>query len=221
MVGWGRVCACLPAAQQWGACACMQGAQTEVPQLSTHLACAPCAAVHRQPELLRAAGFSQAECKSLQACIAGPTSASPPRCAGAVYLLGVDDAEGPNAISIARSWDGGASWNRTALLPAPPGCQWATGAARPGRGFVAALGTPQRWRSAVRPGCLHSASPCKPACPALLPTHLTAPPQPACSYRAGSVPVLLHLGILYRGTELWCGPSLRWPQSYQVPAPAG
>lgn len=48
--------------------------------------------------------------------------------AGAAYLLGVDDAEGPNSVSIARSTDGGVSWNRSALLPAPAGCHWATGA---------------------------------------------------------------------------------------------
>ena len=48
--------------------------------------------------------------------------------AGAAYLLGVDDAEGPNSVSIARSTDGGASWNRSSLLPAPAGCHWATGA---------------------------------------------------------------------------------------------
>ncbi len=47
--------------------------------------------------------------------------------AGAVYLLGVDDAEGPNSVSIARSLDGGVTWNRSAVLPAPAGCHWATG----------------------------------------------------------------------------------------------
>lgn len=55
------------------------------------------------------------------------------------------------------------------------------------------------------------------------PLHLPTAPRPAAGpllMQAGSVPVLLHLGILYRGMELWCGPSLRWPQSYQVPAAA-
>lgn len=47
---------------------------------------------------------------------------------GAAYLVGVDDGEGANALSVQRSWDGGATWNRSAVLPAPPGCQWATGA---------------------------------------------------------------------------------------------
>lgn len=55
---------------------------------------------------------------------------TPCRPAGAVHLLGTDgdDYGAPNAVSVARSTDGGATWNRSAVLPAPPGCRFASGA---------------------------------------------------------------------------------------------
>lgn len=41
---------------------------------------------------------------------------------------------------------------------------------------------------------------------------------------AGSVPVLLEGGAVFRGVELWCGPALHWPQDFYALvawAPAG
>lgn len=62
------------------------------------------------------------------ASLGAPNFPAPPvPAAGALYLVGNDDGEGANAVSIARSTDGGATWNRSAVLAAPPGCTWGTG----------------------------------------------------------------------------------------------
>jgi hypothetical protein len=47
--------------------------------------------------------------------------------AGAVYMLGLNTDQGGNAVSVARSTDGGLTWNQSNVLPAPPGCTFATG----------------------------------------------------------------------------------------------
>ncbi|PSC68514.1 glycosyl hydrolase [Micractinium conductrix] len=46
---------------------------------------------------------------------------------GAVYLLGTDDDAGANGVSMARSLDGGITWNQSVVLRPPPGCSFATG----------------------------------------------------------------------------------------------
>jgi hypothetical protein len=48
--------------------------------------------------------------------------------AGALYMLGADDSYSwRNGVSIARSSDGGFTWNRSTVMQPPPGCQFGTG----------------------------------------------------------------------------------------------
>ena len=202
------------------------------------------AALQRHAGCIAAPGATSCRVLCHTGCIHLCLFASDSCHAGAAYLLGLDDSDGSNSLSVARSTDGGASWNRSgAVLPAPAGCRWATGAAgdaSSGCCMQLMLHTVAPCHTVLHNGmpchALHTSSTClglatclpiyppaalavcsHPPAPCNLSAHL-----PTCSAGrllprpAGSVPVLLHQGTLFRGMELVCGPTLRWPQSFQV-----
>jgi hypothetical protein len=142
--------------------------------------------------------------------------------AGALYLLGTDDMYSfRNAVSIARSLDGGLTWNRSSLMAPPPGCQFATGA----RGCWAGrrAGSRAAGEAADTGGSgsfvrlfsillfnviFFLANPLPKSLPskALRLTTAQAGSRPLILSHhpcAGAVPVLLEGGRLWRGMELW------------------
>jgi hypothetical protein len=113
-------------------------------------------------------------------------------------MLGLNTDQGGNAVSVARSTDGGLSWNQSDVLSAPPGCTFASGGCIPCGwlgGWVAGWlgGWVAGWRRCTRSwrqtGWRHN------SCTPRLITLGLCP--------AGAVPVLLEQGSLFRGVEYW------------------
>ena len=131
-----------------------------------------------------------------------PANATPhctPSQPGALYLVGVDDTEGPrNSVSVARSLDGGRSWNASAVAAAPPGCTWGTGAP-PGEGLWVEVVVRNVCEEDVRAGTdlCHEWNECARAC-APAAAH-PARPRP-CRRHAGAGPrrpaAPLHGGVV-------------------------
>jgi hypothetical protein len=112
-------------------------------------------------------------------------------------MLGVNTDRSGNAVSVARSTDAGFTWNQSDVLSAPAGCTFATGGCKP-HGVVGWQDEAYAWLLHQVPAgsswlgvdsvqsCVHGADSAARLC--------------VC---AGSVPVLLEQGSLFRGMEYW------------------
>ncbi|KAL4437386.1 hypothetical protein ABPG75_004525 [Micractinium tetrahymenae] len=111
----------------------------------------------------------------------------------------------PKATTVWSSQDGGASWQRRAVVPRQ---YWSTLFVH--RGALYLLGTDDSdGHNAVAISRSTDGG-------ETWNQSMIARPSAGCHFGTGAMPVLLQGGILYRSMEYWCGTEWAWPQFYHA-----